>query len=471
LNSPRLSSSLGLGSLLVLACSSGEPVPTESGGAGGAVGVAAGSGGQGALAGLAGASAGRANALGGVGGAVGGGSSGASSGVGAPSAGGVGASAGRPAQGGASGVAGLPPGVAAGANGGSPGSAAGGGVSGVSGVSAGGGKGGDGAVGTGGVTRGAGGAAGAEACPPPAVGSKGQNPLFSDQYTADPAPFVHGCTFYIHCGHDEGQTGFVMKEWFVLSSTDMVAWTKKIGMNLAVFSWADANAWAGQLVEKSGKFYWYVPVNEKGSGMAIGVAVGDSPEGPFTDAIGHALVDDASEMKNWNFTDPGQTPYTIDPSVFVDDDGRAYLHYGGFGRMVQAKLGADMISIDGGLAEQGLPGFFEAPFLTKRAGKYYEIYAAGSNPATIDYATSASPLGPWARQGRVLDALPAAANQDAPTSHGGVAALGGQWYIVYHLSNGPNNGGTYKREVAVDKLTFNDDGTIQKVTPSAGLAF
>ncbi|HYQ17452.1 MAG TPA: family 43 glycosylhydrolase, partial [Polyangiaceae bacterium] len=116
-------------------------------------------------------------------------------------------------------------------------------------------------------------------------------------------------------------------------------------------------------------------------------------------------------------------------------------------------------------------GLFEAPFLSKRNGIYYEIYAAGSNPATIDYATSSSPLGPWTRKGRVLDALPAAAGQDAPTNHAGVAELAGQWYIVYHLSNGPNNGGTYKREVAIDKLTFNADGTIQKVTPSSGLKF
>jgi beta-xylosidase len=282
---------------------------------------------------------------------------------------------------------------------------------------------------------------------------------------------VSGCNFYIACGHDEGSTGFVMREWFILTSSDMVNWTKRVGMTLSTFSWANANAWASQIVEKSGKFYWYVPVNKRGSGMAIGVAVADSPNGTYRDAIGNSLIDDAYEMANWNFTDPGQTPFTIDPTVFVDDDGQAYLQYGGFGRLVVARLNSDMISINGRLSESTPQSFFEAPFLFKRNGQYYEVYAAGINPAAIDYATSSSPMGPWTRRGRLLDPLPNVAGQDAATNHAGVAQFQGQWYIVYHVSNGPNGGGTYKREVAVDKLTFNSDGTIQKVTPSSGLTF
>jgi beta-xylosidase len=184
-----------------------------------------------------------------------------------------------------------------------------------------------------------------------------------------------------------------------------------------------------------------------------------------------ALLDDAFEMSNMGFPNPSATPFTIDPTVFIDDDGQAYLHYGGFSRMIEAKLGSDMISIDGKMQETTPQGFFEAAFLTKHDGTYYEIYAAGSNPATIDYSTASSPLGPWTRRGRILDALPGVAGQDAPTNHSGVAQLAGQWYIVYHVSNGPNGGGTYRREVAIDKLTFNADGTIQHVTPSMGLAF
>jgi len=311
-------------------------------------------------------------------------------------------------------------------------------------------------------------------CALPAPGTKGKNPLFTDQYTADPGAFVYDCTFYIHCGHDDpapGQNGFALKEWFVLSSTDMISWTKKVALRVSDFSWADANAWAGQLVAKNGKFYWYVPVNERGGGMAIGVAVADSPAGPFKDALGKPLINDKSEMANFGFSDPGQTVFTIDPTVFVDDDGQAYLHYGGFSRMVVAKLNDDMVSISGKMQEVTPPGFFEAPYLTKHNGKYYVIYAAGVNPASIDYATSSSPLGPWTRGGRIVDPLPKVTGQDAPTSHPAVAQFAGQWFIVYHLSNGPNGGGTYRREVAIDKLNFNADGTIQKVTPSGGLTF
>jgi hypothetical protein len=309
-------------------------------------------------------------------------------------------------------------------------------------------------------------------CPAPVPGSSGTNPLFTDQYTADPAPMVSDCTFYIACGHDEGTSGFYIREWFVLKSTDMVNWTKTVGMTLDVFSWANANAWAGQMVEKDGKFYWYVPVSKVSDGtMAIGVAVADSPEGPFTDAIGGPLIDDGFEMSNMGFGTPSATPYTIDPTVFVDEDGRAYLQYGGFWRMVNAELGSDMISIAGRMVESTPQGFFEAPFLTKRNGTYYVVYAAGQNPATVDWATSSSPMGPWNYGGRILDELPNVPGQDAATSHPGVAEFAGQWYLVYHVSDGPNNGGTYRREVAVDKLFFNGDGSIQKVTPSSGLNF
>lgn len=407
------------------------------------------------------------------GGAGGSGAVATNGGASAGSSGGVSA-AGSPSAGGAVGTAGAP----AGAGGSAAGSGSGGSpvAAGNSGNGAGGSASKSGTSGAGGGAGVSGspasaGSAGQGACTLPVVGSKGKNPLFSDQYSADPAPFVDGCTFYINCGHDEGNTGFVMKEWFLLSSSDMVTWTKKIALTLKDFKWADANAWAGQMVKKGSKYYWYVPVNEAGSGMAIGVAVADSPSGPFKDALGKALVDDAFELSNMGFKTPPDTPFTIDPSVFVDGDGQAYLHYGSFGRMVGVKLNADMISISDKMKEITPQGFFEAAFLTKREGVYYEIYAAGQNPATIDYSTSSSPLGPWKYGGRILDALPNVSGQDAATSHPGVAEFGGQWYLVYHSSNGPNGGGTYKREVAIDKLSFNADGSIQKLKPSAGLSF
>lgn len=80
-------------------------------------------------------------------------------------------------------------------------------------------------------------------------------------------------------------------------------------------------------------------------------------------------------------------------------------------------------------------------------------------------------MGPWTRRGTILPIMPKVADQDEPTHHVGVGEFAGQWYIVYHVSHGPNGGGTYKREVAIDKMTFNADGTINPVTPSAGLSF
>jgi len=331
----------------------------------------------------------------------------------------------------------------------------------------------DGTAGAGGAAAGSAAQSGSGAtriCDAPAVGTRGKNPLFTDTFTADPGVLVHDCTFYIHCGHDEGQTGFVLKEWYVLSSTDMVNWTKEVALDLSAFSWADNNAWAGQAVEKNGKFYWYVPVNERGGGMTIGVAVGDSPKGPFKDAIGKPLINDNFEMSNAGFRTPSDTPFTIDPTVFVDDDGQAYLHYGGFGRMMVAKLGDDMISVAGKLQEVTPRGLFEAPYLFKRKGVYYEVYAAGQNPASIDYATAETPLGPFEYKGRILEPLRGLPGQDAPTSHPAVAEFAGQWYLVYHVSDA-QGGGTYRRAVAIEKLTWNADGTIQPIEPSDGLTF
>lgn len=328
---------------------------------------------------------------------------------------------------------------------------------------------GGGGTGSGSAT-GSGGSEGND-CTGPQPDTHGTNPLFSNLFAADPAALVDNCTFYITAGHDQGTGGFDLREWYVLSSIDMVNWSDNGGpiMKLSTFKWANANAWAGQMVKRGSKFYWYVPVSETGGGMAIGVAVADSPLGPFTDALGKPLVNDAIEMSEFNYNDAGQTAYTIDPTVFIDDDGQAYLMYGGFGRLVVVLLNEDMISLSS-MTENTPPGFFEAPYLTKREGVYYVVYAAGVNPATIDYVSATSPTGPWKNPGRILDALPNVPGQDAATSHPAITEFMGQWYLVYHLSNGPG-GGTYKRQVAIEKLTFESNGTIKKVTSSAGLSF
>ena len=111
-----------------------------------------------------------------------------------------------------------------------------------------------------------------------ALGGMAQNPFVQTWYTSDPAPMVHDGTMYVYTGHDEDNADFFwMQEWRVYSTQDMVA--------LESFSWADDRAWAAQTIERNGKFYWYICAHSKlTNGMAIGVAVSDSPTGPFRDA-------------------------------------------------------------------------------------------------------------------------------------------------------------------------------------------
>ncbi|MDT3401987.1 family 43 glycosylhydrolase [Mucilaginibacter terrae] len=160
-----------------------------------------------------------------------------------------------------------------------------------------------------------------------------QNPIIQTIYTADPAPLVYKDTLFLYTGHDEDKaTWFVMKDWHIYSTTDMVNWTDRgAGLSLKNFSWANKDAWAGQCIERNGKFYWYVPVNAKNGGMSIGVAVGDSPTGPFKDALNKPMI-----IGGWGY---------IDPSVFVDDDGQAYLYWGN-PHLYYVKLNKDMISYD-----------------------------------------------------------------------------------------------------------------------------
>lgn len=165
-------------------------------------------------------------------------------------------------------------------------------------------------------------------------GVKAQNPIIQTIYTADPAPMIYKDTVFLYTGHDEdNSTYFTMKDWHIFSTTDMVNWTDRgVGLSLKDFSWVKKDAWAGQCIERNGKFYWYVPMNQaNGKGMAIGVAVGSSPTGPFKDALGKLLV-----TTGWG---------DIDPTVFIDKDGQAYLYWGN-PDLYYVKLNKDMISYD-----------------------------------------------------------------------------------------------------------------------------
>ncbi|KAK1701601.1 hypothetical protein CaCOL14_008050 [Colletotrichum acutatum] len=158
------------------------------------------------------------------------------------------------------------------------------------------------------------------------------NPIVQTSYTADPAPLIVEDRVYLFTGHDEdGSTNFDMREWLLFSSADMVNWQHHGSpMNISTFSWASANAWAGQVIGRNGKYYFYVPVTNRDGLMSIGVGVSDSVTGPFVDAIGGPLLAN------------GQ----IDPTVFIDDDGQAYLFWGN-PNLWYVKLNEDMISYSG----------------------------------------------------------------------------------------------------------------------------
>lgn len=171
--------------------------------------------------------------------------------------------------------------------------------------------------------------------------SLAQNPIVQTQLTGDPAPMVDGDRFYIYTGHDEdGADFFWMNEWRVYSSTDMVNWTDHGSpLDLSAFAWADSRAWAAQTIKRNGKYYWYICAHSKlTGGMAIGVAVANSPTRPFKDAIGKPLFDNGK----WD---------NIDPTVWIDDDGQAYLYWGN-PHLYYALLNEDMVSLKGTVSKK-----------------------------------------------------------------------------------------------------------------------
>ena len=297
-----------------------------------------------------------------------------------------------------------------------------------------------------------------------------QNPFVQTWCTSDPAPMVHNGTMYVYTGHDEdGADFFWMQEWRVYSTQDMVNWQDH-GSPLALesFSWADDRAWASQCVERDGKFYWYICAHSKLSGgMAIGVAVSDSPTGPFRDALGKPLFENGS----WDH---------IDPTVLIDDDGQAWLMWGN-PQCYYLKLNRDMISYSGELGrldmtEEAFGGpimskrekgkkykdsYVEGPWLSKRNGVYQLLYAAGGVPEHISYSTAPSPTGPWKYAGEIMPL----SDTKSFTNHCGVADFKGHSYFFYHTGKLPNGGG-FGRSVAVEEFKYNADGSFPTILPT-----
>ncbi len=298
----------------------------------------------------------------------------------------------------------------------------------------------------------------------------GQNPIVQTNCTPDPAPYVHGDTLYLFTGHDEDDAQyFKMKDWQLFSTTDMVNWTYRgTPMTTATFQWAKQgdNAWASQAIERDGRWYWYVSAEDTSNHLhGIGVAVADRPEGPYRDAIGRPLV-------------PGGWGY-IDPTVFIDDDGQAYLFWGNNG-LWYARLGRDMVSLDGEIIqidadnekafgpkvvkfdwqvrkEMLKTGFEEAPWVYKRGDTYYMEYAAGGVPEHWAYSTAKSIHGPWTYRGRVMDEP-----EGSFTIHGGSIEFKGRHFMFYHDGRMVNGGG-FRRSTGVEEFTRMADGGLPHI--------
>lgn len=289
------------------------------------------------------------------------------------------------------------------------------------------------------------------------------NPVFRDNFTADPAAFVDGHTVYVQTGHDnaEGDQFFTMPGWFSYSSTDMKNWTSHgYIMKSEDFAYARPNsAWAAQMVKKDDKYYFYVTLRQRDNNEhCIAVAVSNSPNGPFKDARGTPLITD--DMT----TDSTHPNADIDPTVFIDDDGTPWMAWGN-GDCYLVKLKRNMIELDGEIQKIPMENFAEGAWLFKRGDIYYNVYAAdvpSTQPEQIAYATAPSITGPWTYRGLVTG--PAA---EGFTIHPAVIEFQNQWYFFYHDGSTSLNGvegGYARRSVCVEYLYFNPDGTIQPIT-------
>lgn len=312
-------------------------------------------------------------------------------------------------------------------------------------------------------------------------------PLVSNIYTADPSAHVFGGKIYIYPSHDieadakEDDEGghFAMRDYHVLSMDKIGGKVTDHGVALDIkdILWAGRQLWAPDATVKNGTYYLYFPVKDKQDVFRIGVATSKSPTGPFKPEPA-----------------PIKGSYSIDPTVFQDTDGSAYLYFGGiWGGQLQrwtnnqydakgalkkkdevailprvAKLSADMKSFSEDVKEiklvdeNGQPfleknndkRFFEAAWMHKYNGKYYFSYSTGDTH-NICYAIGDNPYGPFTYKGIVLKPV------QGWTNHHSIVQIGKQWYLFYH--DVQLSGKTHLRNVKVTELTYNPDGTIQQI--------
>lgn len=330
---------------------------------------------------------------------------------------------------------------------------------------------------------------------PLALPAQGANPIVPGWY-ADPEIRIHGGRYWIyptysdHAGTPERASRFTpqqermrarsdliwepfLKQTFLhaFSSPDLVHWTRhERVLDVENVGWAAYAVWAPSALAHRGKYYLFFGANDIKSDAqlgGIGVAVADRPEGPFRDALGRPLI---GRIHN------GAQP--IDQMVFKDDDGQVYMYYGGWKHANVVKLAPDLLSVvpfpDGSIYKEITPdpAYVEGSFMAKRKGVYYLMWSEGGWTGPdyrVAYAMSASPFGPFKRIGTILQ-------QDATIAkgagHHSVVNIPGtdDWYIAYHRRPLNDTDG-HHREMAIEHLYFNADGTIRPVVmTTAGVA-
>jgi arabinoxylan arabinofuranohydrolase len=291
-----------------------------------------------------------------------------------------------------------------------------------------------------------------------AATARAENPFVTKLYTADPSAHVWADgRLYVYPSHDiDPPRGCdLMDQYHVFSTDDMVNWTDHgVILSAKDVEWGRPEGgfmWAPDCAFKNGTYYFYFP-HPSGAGKdwnntwKIGVATSKSP---------------AKDFKSQGYIKGLESQ--IDPTVFVDDDGTPYFYYGGGGKCFGGKLDDTMMAIDGKMQKmEGLVDFHEATWVHKRKGVYYLSYADNYNKPKAKnrmcYATSDKPLGPWKYQGVIIDST------DSFTDHGSIVEFKDQWYVFYHTSALSHQ--DWLRSICVDKLFYNEDGTIQKVIPT-----
>ena len=316
-------------------------------------------------------------------------------------------------------------------------------------------------------------------------------PLISNIYTADPSAHVFNGKIYIYPSHDieagiaENDNGdhFAMRDYHILSMDSIGGKVTDHGVALDTkdIPWAGRQLWAPDAAFKNGTYYLYFPVKDKQDVFRMGVATSKSPTGPFK-----------AEPT------PIAGSFSIDPAVFTDTDGKAYMYFGGlWGGQLQrwatgkydakapekkpdgdepavgarvAQLTPDMKQFAGPvkeitildslgkplLAKDNTHRFFEGGWLHKYQGKYYFSYSTGDTHLLV-YAVGTSPTGPFTYKGVIMKPV------QGWTTHHSIVEFKGKWYIFYHDTELSNK--TWLRNVKVTELKRNPDGSIVTITP------